>query len=187
MIARLLFTTGPDTYAALFGNPAAALLRLESWVGSSNSELSTQKVTLAMADQLPVGLFVALPGAEVPDRRRKDIVGLIKACKPPERAALKSFLSAFSAASAPVAEREFYLRALAVDAAYRGFGIGRTLMEKFLAEGEAKGFSRFRVDVAADNGAALALYRSFGFRTTHTALAPPFGKMLCSMALNKLI
>ena len=52
---------------------------------------------------------------------------------------------------------------LAVDPAARRLGIGRALMQGFLAAATGRGATRAFLEVAADNGAALALYHKAGF------------------------
>ncbi len=53
---------------------------------------------------------------------------------------------------------------LAVAAAWRRRGLGATLLEALLARLLAAGARRLFLEVAADNAAALALYRGAGFR-----------------------
>jgi ribosomal protein S18 acetylase RimI-like enzyme len=45
----------------------------------------------------------------------------------------------------------------------RGQGLGRAITEEYLRSGFAVGFRRFRLDVSADNGHAVEIYRSLGF------------------------
>lgn len=51
----------------------------------------------------------------------------------------------------------------AVDAAQRGFGLGRKLMEAFLADMQAVGVTRVFLEVAEDNLNARRLYERAGF------------------------
>ncbi|PJE29031.1 ribosomal-protein-alanine N-acetyltransferase [Pseudooceanicola antarcticus] len=55
---------------------------------------------------------------------------------------------------------------LAVDPAARRRGLGRALVESFLSEASARGTRRALLEVAADNGPAIALYLSAGFEKT---------------------
>lgn len=52
---------------------------------------------------------------------------------------------------------------IAVQRAYWGLGIGRTLMEQALAWARVMGFHRISLSVMADNTRAYRLYRDFGF------------------------
>lgn len=58
---------------------------------------------------------------------------------------------------------EAELLTLATDPAARRAGRGRACLEAFEAEAQARGADRLFLEVAADNQAALALYRSEGF------------------------
>ena len=59
---------------------------------------------------------------------------------------------------------EAELLTLAVDPAHRRGGIGRALVAEFLQTAGARGARSVFLEVAGDNGAALALYRGCGFR-----------------------
>lgn len=53
---------------------------------------------------------------------------------------------------------------LAVNAAYRGIGLGHRLLEGLLADAAAAGVAAVLLEVRADNAPALALYAAHGFR-----------------------
>lgn len=57
----------------------------------------------------------------------------------------------------------FHLMNLAVVPGVRGRGLGRALMEDFLAEARTVGAPDAWLEVAVTNEVALALYRSYGF------------------------
>ncbi len=47
--------------------------------------------------------------------------------------------------------------------AWRGQGIGRRLLRAVEAEARARGYCKITLEVRADNGAAMALYRRLGY------------------------
>jgi ribosomal protein S18 acetylase RimI-like enzyme len=71
-----------------------------------------------------------------------------------------------------------------VDAAQRGKGLGRALLEKVFAAGLALGFQWFRLDVRSDNAAAIKLYRTAGFEICASYKVPQTGWELYSMRLE---
>src|SRR5207248_11360890 len=71
-----------------------------------------------------------------------------------------------------VTDDEFYLSNIGVAASQRGKGLCRQLLDMYLAEGRAAGYSRFRLDVSSANVPAQRLYETFGFRTFHDYSTP---------------
>jgi ribosomal-protein-alanine N-acetyltransferase len=70
-------------------------------------------------------------------------------------------LAGFVLARAAAGECE--ILSIAVGEAWRGLGIGRSLMEAAIAAARAAGAESLFLEVAEDNEAAQALYRGFGF------------------------
>ena len=52
---------------------------------------------------------------------------------------------------------------IGVDRAYWGLGIGRALTEACIACAKMAGYTQLELEVVAENGAALSLYKSVGF------------------------
>jgi len=61
---------------------------------------------------------------------------------------------------------ELHINNVAVRESYRRRGIGRTLLDKILAEGASRGVRCAFLELRAGNSPALALYEKCGFRVT---------------------
>jgi len=160
-----IYETGPRHFEWLFGNRELAFDNLAAWTRRANSQFSGLTATLVLSDDEPAGVFLARAGKELPACQRADIMVLMKSYQSGERVELMRRLPLLSGMEAPVDPADYYLRILAVDAAHRGKGLGRRLLQQYVDDGTAAKFQRFRVDVRSDNAAALALYRSAGFET----------------------
>ncbi|MGB3827225.1 MAG: ribosomal protein S18-alanine N-acetyltransferase [Ornithinimicrobium sp.] len=57
---------------------------------------------------------------------------------------------------------------IAVDAAHRGTGLGRALLDSLHSQAGDRGVSAVLLEVRADNDAARALYAQAGYRAIHT-------------------
>jgi ribosomal protein S18 acetylase RimI-like enzyme len=132
-----------------------------------------------------IGVFITMPGTEIPKRRLFDTLYLLKNCKSDRRLALRDFLSAFANVLLPVGESDFYLRTLAVGAEHRGRGYGRQLLEQAITAGARAGFKRIRLDVNGNNAPALHLYQDCGFKIIHEATVPAFCHRVCAMLLER--
>jgi ribosomal protein S18 acetylase RimI-like enzyme len=184
-IAEDVFTTGPEYFTAVFGDPKVALCNLGSWIRNPNSEFSGTHVTLALELGRRVGAFIALPGGEVSKRRSVDTIHLLKNCKSERRLTLRNLLSAFAPVLLPVSDSDYYLRTLAVCVNHRNRGLGRVLLNEVIAQGSVAGYRRFRLDVSAGNLPAVKLYRSSGFNVIHEAEAQGYGHRTCAMLLER--
>lgn len=74
---------------------------------------------------------------------------------------------------------------LAVDPAARRRGIGRALVQEFLASARQKRADSAFLEVAADNAAAIALYRACGF--AQTGLRRAYYRTADGRALDALV
>jgi len=72
----------------------------------------------------------------------------------------------FGFALAARADEDAELLGVAVAEGVRGVGLGRRLLESLLARLRGDGALRVHLEVRGSNSAALALYKSLGFRTS---------------------
>jgi ribosomal protein S18 acetylase RimI-like enzyme len=63
----------------------------------------------------------------------------------------------------PLADGAGEVKRMYVDAAWRGAGVGRALLERVIASARERGYGQLRLGTLRDMIAAQALYRSLGF------------------------
>ena len=81
----------------------------------------------------------------------------------------------------PVGDDELYISRVAVDPSRRGQGLGRKLVAHTMETFRAQGFRKFRLDVSADNRAAIRAYQAAGLRVVSTSHSPTAGLTYCAM------
>jgi ribosomal protein S18 acetylase RimI-like enzyme len=89
------------------------------------------------------------------------------------------------AAFPPIVGEDFYLRVLGLAPRLRHKGLGPVLVARYLADGERAGFSRFRLEVHAENTPAVRLYEKAGFHATAETIEPESGSRVLSMVLER--
>ena len=58
---------------------------------------------------------------------------------------------------------EAYINNVAIDPKMRGKGLGHSLMEALIADGDSRGIEAYSLEVRVSNTPAIRLYESFGF------------------------
>ncbi len=166
-IAKILpwvHEAGNPYFDFLFGGNAAAVSVLDRWMRRKSSEVSIARAALLHGQDEPVAGFIALSGSELNACRRVDMAALTMAGSRRQREEVLERLELVRDLFPLVKEDEFYLSKFWVDGRHRGAGHARELMNSYLAAGRTQGFTRFRLDVCADNERAVRVYRSFGFK-----------------------
>lgn len=69
----------------------------------------------------------------------------------------------------PFGDADAHLSLLCVQPAQQRQGIGRRLLDWLTSSARVAGMAAIRLELRADNAAALAFYRQFGFEETQTA------------------
>jgi ribosomal protein S18 acetylase RimI-like enzyme len=150
-------------FDGFLGGADAARSLLADWMARESSETSIRRATLLFEDEHPIGGFIALSGPQIATCRRADTLATIGAVSSDRRHELTRHLRTVANLYLPVDADQFYLSRLGVAAERRGADLGRKLMYEYLGCGRRAGFTRFRLDVSADNHVAISLYRALGF------------------------
>jgi ribosomal protein S18 acetylase RimI-like enzyme len=167
-----------------FGGSEAALETLDAWMRRPSSEVYVERLTLLEEGDRPIGGFVALSGAELEQCRGEDAMAAIKAAGRDGLPELRARLAGGKELFAPVGHDDFYLSKIGVLRELRGRRYGTQLLERYLADGRLRGFSRFRLDVSADNEPALGFYRGSGFEIVNESASADSGLAYVSLLLE---
>lgn len=166
LAVSLIHEAGQPYFDWFFGGPEAACAALTESLARPSSETSTSRILLVYADGTsPAGLFIGLDATELQACRKSDLLAVLAAA--PSTRARKEVVKRISQTNdlfAPVGAEEYYLSKMAVVPERRGSGVGRVVLDEFIATGAAQGHVRFSLDVAASNAPAVGLYTSAGFR-----------------------
>ncbi len=158
-----IMEAGNPYYDVLFGDAGSTLTYLQKWACRGSSEVSIGRVEFLMSDSEFAGGFIALSGGDLQKARRADSVALLTSVAPQDRPVLTLRLTNVTDLMAPVDNDEYYLSKLGLVQQFRGKRLARTLVDRYIEEGARLGHSRYRLDVHADNDAAIRCYRSAGF------------------------
>jgi ribosomal protein S18 acetylase RimI-like enzyme len=158
---------GNPYYDWLFGGRDATTNVLKSWLRRSSSEVSVSRAQFLFCDSEIAGGFIALDGLQLRNARKADTASLLNLIPLQERLTLMSRLFDSKVLFPPIGDDEFYLSKMGLNAPFRGRRLGQILTERYLMEGKARGFVRYRLDVHAENEPAIRCYRHFGFKVAN--------------------
>ena len=161
--------SGNPYFDWFFGGAQRATGVLEEWMRRQSSEVSVRRVSLLYSQDRIAGGFIAMGGNELRRCRKADTVALMRGFDAEERSVLTGRMSAAADLFVTPADDEFYLSKMGLASEFQGRGLGRRLVDEYIKEGKSLGFGRFRLDVHADNAAAIGLYKKSGFTVDRQA------------------
>lgn len=144
-----------------FGGRDAARAVLGAWIARESSEIAARRWVVAEEDGVPAGGFAALTAPELDAARRADLLALAQLAT--RDTSLLARISAARDLFPPVDPSDLYLSRIAVAADFRGHGVATFMLEGIARSARDRGCSAVRLDVSADNDAAVSLYRKHGF------------------------
>lgn len=130
------------------------------WVKAScadpKSMYSWNKALIAEEDGKPIGCIISYRGDDYLPIREYTWSRLWKGVDP--EVIIRSAIETYPG--------EYYLDSLAVEAGFRGHGLGKELMRAAMDYGASLGYRKFALLVAVEKPALEAYYASLGFRKT---------------------
>jgi len=171
-----------------FANSELAAEMLREWMDRPTAEVFVGRaivMTEPEAGGAPVGCLIGLSGAELRRARAADFLAFCQELGSGADAdqVLADVVPASRELFPAVADDQLYISRVAIDPAARGKGLGRKLVAHALETFRANGFQRFRLDVSADNLAAIRAYEAAGMRVVSSQHSPATGFTYCAMLL----
>jgi ribosomal protein S18 acetylase RimI-like enzyme len=164
-ILSWLYEAGNPFYDWFFSDLVDGPRTVGEWLLRPSSEVSLSRIELLVDGDEPVGGFVALGGVELLACRRADALALMTSVGRDAWGRVEQKASLARELFPPVESGDYYLSKMGVVPEQRGRGHGSAVAAEYVEAGARRGFRRFRLDVWAENGAAIRLYESLGFET----------------------
>jgi ribosomal protein S18 acetylase RimI-like enzyme len=167
-----------------FGAPELADEVLREWMVRRDSEVFVGRAVVEVdADDRPRGCIIAMTGADLRMCRAADFGVFCDeiGAEPGADAVIEEIVSASEELFLPVPDDVIYVSRVGVDPASAGKGIGRALVIEVLEFGRRAGLRGCRLDVSADNLAAIRAYRAASLEVVETRHSATAGLSYCAM------
>lgn len=191
-VAELIPVLAPVIYEAsrpfadwYFGEPDVAAEIITEWMARPTAEVFVGRAMIAEAEDAgTMGCLIGLSGADLADCRRADFAAFCAdlGSGPEADEVLEQVVTAARELFPPVEADELYISRVAVRATWRNRGVGRALVGHACETYRRRGFRKCRLDVGADNIAAIRAYQAVGLRIIATSSSPTCGLSYCAMA-----
>lgn len=155
-----------------FGDEQTAAAFIGHWLVRASSEIYLGRAMLMLDERRqPLGCVIGMAGGELSDCRTADFAALCEALQshPEADEIAAQTIEVSRELFPPVAPDEFYISRVVVAPTRRRCGVGRAMLGHAIEAQRTRGFKRFRLDVSADNNAAIRLYDSLGLRPVGSA------------------
>lgn len=177
-VARLIYASAPEMFTLLLGQ--SSLQSLQRFVTHSHNRFSHRYVRVAESAHQVIGIATIVPALELNNNADSRSV-LNFGARWRWQLAHRLILDRVLLHTYPA--NTFYIANLAVDAAYRGNGIGTQLLLHCIAEAKAADADQVFISVDINNPRAEQLYRSLGFEVVETRTMSLFGSTIGSRVL----
>jgi GNAT superfamily N-acetyltransferase len=163
-----VLAAGQPYYNWFCGGREVAERTVAMWMRQPESEVSMQRIQFLRCGSEVAGGFIGISGAELKKARIADMNSYWSTLDAHSRGTLIERLSQSVDAFAPVADDEYYASRVGLAGSFRGKGLARILLERFLEQGRTLGYSKFRADVQTENAPSLRSFLSAGFEIFYT-------------------
>jgi ribosomal protein S18 acetylase RimI-like enzyme len=177
-----LYEAGNPFYEWFFSELVDGPRTVGGWMLRPSSEVSLSRIELLVDGDVPVGGFVALGGDELLACRRADALALMTSVAREAWGRVEQKATIARELFPPVESDDYYLSKMGVVPERRGRGHGAAIAAEYVEAGVRHGFRRFRLDVWAENSAAIRLYESLGFETIAESTSERAGLTYRAMA-----
>ena len=160
---------------------------LGEWMGRPTSEIYVgRSIVMTDDEDEPVGLLIGMTGAELAQCRTADFAAFCEEIgeAPAADSVIEEVVSVSRELFPSVEDDTFYFSRLCINRGERGKGLARELMGHFIEVKQREGFTRFQLDVSADNAGAIHVYESLGMRTISRSRSSIAPLEYCAMALD---
>jgi ribosomal protein S18 acetylase RimI-like enzyme len=171
-----------------FATPELASEILCEWMDRPTAEVFVGRAIVMLepeTDGEVVGCLIGLSGADLVQARSADFVAFCRDLGAGDDAdqVLAEVVPAARELFPGVREDDLYVSRVAIAPAARSKGLGRRLVMHAVETFRGYGFERFRLDVSADNLAAIRAYEAAGLQVVGRHHSAATGFTYCAMAL----
>lgn len=167
-----------------FSEPDIAAEIIREWMARPTSELYVGRSIVVEDDDGQLsGCLIGLRSAELTRCRAADFAAFCDelGSEPEASEVIEEVLTASHELFPPVADDELYVSRVGVDPSRRGQGLGTALVRHAMETFRGRGLRACRLDVSADNQAAIRAYETAGLKTLTTSHSPTAGLTYLAM------
>lgn len=169
-----------------FGEPDVAAEIVREWIARPTSELFVGRAIVVDDGGETAGCIIAVPGGQLATYRAADFAAFYQEIsgEPEADNVIAEVIAASRELFVPVADDDLYISRVGVAPGKQGQGIGRALVLHVIERCRDLGLQGCRLDVSADNPAAIRAYGAAGLTVTSTRHSEIADLRYCAMRMD---